>query len=1366
MPPTSPDSSHGQPEKVQPDSARNSGNFAVHGWFRNPRNLPWALALFAVVYCAVAALGNTFYFEPEIIAAFWPASGLFLAALLVSRTRNWPFVSGTAVLAHASIEAVAFEIGLVAAIVTALAAALEALVAATLLRRMFRRRFSLLRLDQVVAFSITGLAAAALAALPGTAILVGGFDDPGFWTGWRTWWLADALGLLVVAPVIILFTPTAIARLAKLRGWKLVELAIVITTIGAAQLFMERTTFAHATPLDVPYAIFPILVWAAVRFPPWVASVFTLLIAMIVVANTDLGRGPFVLPGLRTPQEILALQVFLGVAAFLVLSLCAVLAESVRIETARRSSDSRYRTLFKAATDGVLVLSGDRVVDCNARILQTLHLSRNEVVGKTPWELSPPKQPDGADSKTKAQRILREIAQGATNIFEWRHQGGNGVEVDFDIGIAATEVIDGQSLTFAFLRDITQRKQASLAIAAALQFETLLADLSANFVNIPVERVNHELAYCLGTITEHLDLDRACLFVYDSEIFNLTHHWTREGIPEGPFRKQAATTLPYFRRKILEGEPWLVEDVDQMPPEAAAYQKILREQGERSFVALPLTRGNATLGVLLFGSFRHRIDFSTELIQRLRLVADLCNNILARKEADKNLRESEQKFRTVFEHADIGFTIRRSSDLSLIAANPTYQDMTGYSEQELQALPAAELLAPTEHHRLRQVEGSSGTATPFSFDALDLVRKDGSTLTVAGSFIPITVDGVGQFVGISRDISKQLKAEMNLRSSEEKFSKAFDTSPDSLIITSLDEGRILDINQSFQELFGFSKDEAVGRTTTDLEIWVDLADQSRLRQDISTGAGRSQFRCRLRLKSGEVRIAEVAAVRLELSGKTAILTIGHDVTDRERDRKALQASEEKFFKAFQANPSSSAITNLASGKILDVNRAFCRITGYKRQEVVGTAAAELDNWRPRQELEEIVQRLRHGEDVVTTESRFHHRDGSEFAMEVSSVIIDIGNEECLLTVGRDLTERIRAEELRERAFVEIQQLKEELEQERDYLREEVKTALSIGEIVGESPALQKVLAQISAVAPTDATVLIQGESGVGKELVAAAIHGQSLRRAEAMVRVNCAAVPRELFESEFFGHLKGAFTGASRNRIGRFQLAHRGTLFLDEITEIPLELQSKLLRVLQEGEIQRVGDESSRKVDVRLIAATNHDLERAVEEGRFRRDLYYRLNVFALHVPPLRDRGDDVVMLAQHFIAQVCRELKREPLALSRYQARLLTSYDWPGNVRELRNVVERAVILSSGKRLHFEVPRPEEQLQADSGASPPKQDDTSIVSYSELRRRERENLLAALEAASWKVSGAGGAAELLGIRPSTLASKMKALGISKPRTP
>lgn len=352
-----------------------------------------------------------------------------------------------------------------------------------------------------------------------------------------------------------------------------------------------------------------------------------------------------------------------------------------------------------------------------------------------------------------------------------------------------------------------------------------------------------------------------------------------------------------------------------------------------------------------------------------------------------------------------------------------------------------------------------------------------------------------------------------------------------------------------------------------------------------------------------------------------------------------------------------------------------------------------------------------------------------------------------------------------RAFEEIQKLKAQLELENTFLQEEVSEAKGFGDMIGQSRVFKQLQRQVEMVAPTDATVLILGESGTGKELVAREIHKHSRRSDRPLIRVNCASIPRELYESEFFGHIKGAFTGAVKDRAGRFEAAQGGTLFLDEVGEIPLELQSKFLRVLQEGQYERVGEERTRTVDVRIIAATNHDLPREVEAGRFRQDLYYRLNVFPIEVAPLRDRKDDIPMLAAHFLEKAARKLKLPPAQLTQAHIAQFQSYDWPGNIRELQNRIERALILAQNGILWFDFPKGE--LETPPEPRPPatagERVEPDILSDLEFRQRECDNILAALNKTAWKIHGPGGTAELLGLKPTTLISRMKKMGLKRP---
>ncbi len=356
--------------------------------------------------------------------------------------------------------------------------------------------------------------------------------------------------------------------------------------------------------------------------------------------------------------------------------------------------------------------------------------------------------------------------------------------------------------------------------------------------------------------------------------------------------------------------------------------------------------------------------------------------------------------------------------------------------------------------------------------------------------------------------------------------------------------------------------------------------------------------------------------------------------------------------------------------------------------------------------------------------------------------------EANLELRKEIEDRKQAEKELQRALAEIEQLKDRLQRENIYLRDEIKLEHNFEEIIGQSDALKYVLFKVEQVAPTDSTALILGETGTGKELVARAIHNESSRRDRPLVKVNCATLPSNLIESELFGHEKGAFTGAQIKQIGRFELADGGTIFLDEIGDLPLDLQVKLLRVLQDGEFERLGSSRTIKSDVRIIAATNRNLKEEVGKGRFREDLWYRLNVFPITVPPLRQRREDIPLLVRSFVRKFSRKMGKEITRIAPQETEALQNYSWPGNVRELENVIERAVIVSQGPTLSVKVPKTFEN---------------TTHGKQSLEEIEREHIIRVLEESGWKIEGKSGAAQILALNPGTLRSRMKKLGIKRP---
>lgn len=575
------------------------------------------------------------------------------------------------------------------------------------------------------------------------------------------------------------------------------------------------------------------------------------------------------------------------------------------------------------------------------------------------------------------------------------------------------------------------------------------------------------------------------------------------------------------------------------------------------------------------------------------------------------------------------------------------------------------------------------------------------------------------------------------------------------------DGCYLDVNDALLDRLGYAREEMIGRRPAE---FVTAESAERIEKEFLPKLRRTG-----RLENKPIAFVSKAG---EVVNCLTNSVIEHDPDGRFIRTIAMymevadQARVDwKYRQLYRATPAMLHTLD-AGGCIVTVTDRWLQKMGYSREEVIGRSILDFfspedrENWSAN-----LLQRTISGGEFTNEERRMVTREGKVLELLQSAVSErdSSGRVHRMLVASKDVTERNEAERALRATLAENARLREELERERDYLREEVSVSMNFGRIVGRSAALKHMLEQVEAVAQTPANVLVLGETGVGKELVARAIHARSPRAEAPLVKVNCASIPADLFESEFFGHVKGAFTGAHRDRVGRFQLADGGTLFMDEVGEIPLDLQGKLLRVLQESEFERVGDDTTRRVDVRVIAATNRDLGRLVAEGKFREDLYYRLSVFPVEVPPLRQRGEDVVQLAQHFLDVTCKDFGRKPIKLTRSQLDAITGYGWPGNVRELKNVIERAVILSQGSVLRLDLALPEIALQG--GGKPQRAESArdDVLTEKELKALQKKNILAALKQSNWRVSGKGGAAELLGIRPTTLNDRIKNFGIKRP---
>ena len=643
-----------------------------------------------------------------------------------------------------------------------------------------------------------------------------------------------------------------------------------------------------------------------------------------------------------------------------------------------------------------------------------------------------------------------------------------------------------------------------------------------------------------------------------------------------------------------------------------------------------------------------------------------------------------------------------------------------------------------------------------------------------------------------------------LRRSEERFRRIFEHSNDAIFLLDPERDRILDVNGQACRMLGYSREDLLAQPISAIHPDEMLQFMSFAESVFQEGHGwTDELTCLT--KGGESLASEISASIIDYDSTTCICASVRDVSERRRAQEELERHTENLEKQVARRTERLQRSEERARLLLDINNAIIASTG--REELFKAIAEALGRVIPH---DRAVFLLYH-EDAGTLElyaldaelaepdvwpvgktwgpgaiRAWHvvderkpvlvHDLGEGTHTRLEQQLLDRGLRGLLAVplLARDRvlgvlgvgsrTPGAYAEEDAEffmqvgaqvslavekmLAFEEIAALKARLEQEKDYLLEEIRTEHDFEEIVGESRAMRKVFEEVETVAPTDATVLIRGETGTGKELIARAIHDLSGRRERALVRVNCAALPSGLIESELFGHEKGAFTGAVSRKIGRFQLADGGTILLDEVGDLPLDLQGKLLRVLQEGEIERVGGTTTIKVDVRVIAATNRDLEEAVAQEEFRSDLFYRLNVFPLALPPLRERGNDVRLLINYFVMRYARGLGKEVSTIPKSAMTRLLAYPWPGNVRELKNVLERAVILTRGAELELG----DWFAAAGSDSRPERLDDI-----------QRDHILAVLDQTGWKVSGAGGAAERLGLKPTTLEYRMKKLGIRRP---
>ncbi|NWF54306.1 MAG: sigma 54-interacting transcriptional regulator [Syntrophaceae bacterium] len=613
---------------------------------------------------------------------------------------------------------------------------------------------------------------------------------------------------------------------------------------------------------------------------------------------------------------------------------------------------------------------------------------------------------------------------------------------------------------------------------------------------------------------------------------------------------------------------------------------------------------------------------------------------------------------------------------------------------------------------------------------------------------------------------------------EETFAKAqkyaesiVETIREPLLILSPDL-KVITANHSFYETFGVTSKETEGQFIYSLSghAWDIPSLRELLEQIIPQNSFFNDFKVDHEFPGIGRKTILLNARRIyrEGQGTDMILLALEDITGLKRSEEALQTSETRYRRLFETAQDGILILDAETGQISDVNPFLVEMLGYSHEEFLGKKLWEIGAFKDREASQAAFLELQRKKYVRYENLPLETKDGRQIAVEFVSNVYLVNNHKVIQCNIRDITERKRiAEALQQahselerrveertvelrKALSEIKTMKDQLEAENIYFRQEIKMKHQFDHILGESDGLKYVLYRVEQVAPANTTVLILGETGTGKELVAAAIHNLSPRKDRPMITVNCAALPANLMESELFGREKGAFTGADTRQVGRFEVADGSTLCLDEIGELPLEAQAKLLRAIQNNEFERLGSSRTIKVDVRIVATTNRNLEEEVRKGRFRQDLYYRLNVFPITVPPLRQRKEDIPLLVQAFIDRYARKLGKRITSIPKETMKALQDYPWPGNVRELESVLERAVILCPGPVLQLA-----DKLEVFSIPF--------SSSMKTLEETERNQILKTLAETRWRIEGKDGAAAILGLNPSTLRARMHKLGIVRP---
>jgi PAS domain S-box-containing protein len=847
------------------------------------------------------------------------------------------------------------------------------------------------------------------------------------------------------------------------------------------------------------------------------------------------------------------------------------------------------------------------------------------------------------------------------------------------------------------------------------------------------------------------DLPRAVLFLVVGLLFSvLARSWERvdEALKESEAdlnRAQAVAHIGSWRLDVGAGTLRLSEESRRilgvsLPTEISllqARQMIHPLDAERIESAWKTTLTSGTYDeesrVLVNGQTRWvRIQANLERDTKGLVVTAVgtLQDITEHKQAERALQESEGRYRDLVENSE-DLLCTHDLEGNLLTVNPAPARILGYSVEELLRIPMRELIVPEGRVLFdAYLERLKTTGQPES-GLLGVITKSGEVRTWE-YHNTLRTEGVEKATvrGMAHDITERTRAELALRGSEERYRMLFEKSVAGVATIGLD-GRVMDCNDAWARMFGY-RNAGECRNTQIADRYPDPSQRKVWLNELLQNGSCVNGELELRRQDGTLFwVLFNSVVLADMQSQRLIQSTIFDITARKLAEDTLLRNEERFRVALKDSP----VTVFNQDRDLRYTWVYNPPADWP-SDVIGKSCEDVVGVKNAARINELKQRVLETGKRLRAEVMFSNHRSFDVTLEpvlsASGTIVGITGSLMDVAVLRELVDR-------------LEEQRDKLAREKSYLQGEIEAELGFEEIIGQSPALLEVLKKAKVVAPTDSTVLLLGETGTGKELVARALHTLSARRERSFIKLNCAAVPSGLLESELFGHEKGAFTGAVSQKVGRLELADGGTLFLDEVGELPAELQPKLLRVLQDREFERLGGVRTLRVNVRIISATNRDLQRDAAEKRFREDLFYRLNVFPIRLPTLRERKSDIPMLVSHFVRKYSVRMGKRIEAIPHETVNVLQNWNWPGNVRELENMIERMVILSHGRTL-----------------APPPGELEGPLAFTEdsLAGMEREHIVRVLRETRGVLSGAGGAATRLGVKRTTLQSMLKRFGI------